>query len=120
MNYILLKQYLGHPYLDFTEETYYTQSYKTYLYSVKPEDEIKIHEVKALELFSSGHNHVLESVPHGNYWTVDTLVQLLKSKEDSCFILYADIDHERTMDMYTGSFLDNRDTHIYSIIRVDP
>ena len=120
MNYVILKQYQGRPYLDFLEEHYYTSAYRTCFYYVKPEDEVKIHEVKALNLFNPKHNHVLQSVPHGEYWTVNTLVQLLKSKEDSCFIIYADIDHERTMDMYSGSFLGNRDTHIYSIIRLDP
>lgn len=120
MNYIILKQYQGRPYLDFIEEYYYTSAYRTCFYFVKPEDEVKIHEVKALNLFNPKHNHVLESLSQKEYWTVNKLVQLLQSKEDTCFILYADIDHERTMNMYSGSFLDNRDTHIYSSIRLDP
>lgn len=120
MNYVILKQFMGRPYLDFMEEHYYTSAYKTCFYCVKPEDEVKIHEVKALNLFNPKHNHVLKSVPHGEYWTVNTLIQLLKIEEDSCFIIYADIDHERTMDMYTGKFLENRDVPIYSIIRLDP
>lgn len=120
MNYIILKQYQGRPYLGFIEEPYYTHPYKTFLYSVKPEDETKIHEVKALNLLNSKHNHVLESVPQGEYWTVNTLAQLLESKKDSYFILYVDIDYERAWGMYTGSFLENRDIPIYSIIRVDP
>ena len=120
MNYIILRQFQGRPYLNFVGESYYIQPYRTYFYCMKPEDETKIHEVKALELLSNRHNHVFESVPHGEYWTLDKLVQLLGGKEDSCFIMYADIDYERAMDMYPGSFLDNRDTHIYSIIRLDP
>ena len=120
MNYIVLKQLLGRPYLSFVEDTRYTRSYDTHFYCVNSEDETKIHEVKALELFSDRHNHVLESVPHNEYWTINKLIWLLQSKEDSCFILYADIDCQRGWDMYTGKFLKNRDIPIYSIIRLDP
>lgn len=120
MNYVILKQYRGCPYLSFTGGTCYTRYYKTYFYCVKPEDETKIHEVKALEMLSAEHDHVLESVPQDEYWTLSKLVQLLESKEESCFIMYVDIDYERAWGMYSASLLDNKDTHIYSIIRVDP
>lgn len=120
MNYVLLKQFHGRPYIKFIGETCHTYSYNTYFYYVKPEDEIKIHEVKALDLLNSAHEHVLESVTQKEYWTVNKLVQLLQRKEDSCFILYADIEYERAWDMYTDSFLENKDIPIYSIIRVDP
>lgn len=120
MNYILLRQFWGRPFLGFIGETCHTQPHGTYFYCVKPEDETWIHEIKALELLNTGRNHVLKSVPHDEYWTINKLVQLLESKEDSSFILYTDIDYERAWGMYTGDFLDNRDIPIYSIIRVDP
>lgn len=120
MNYVILKHFQGHPCLGFIKDTYCTQSYKTYLYHIKTKDETKIHEVKALEMLNPGRNHVLESLSHEEYWTVNKLVQLLESKEDSCFIMYADIDYERAWSMYTDSFLENRDIPIHSIIRVDP
>lgn len=120
MNYVILKQYQGRPHLSFIRDTYDTESYKTYLYCVKTEDETKIHEVKALEMLNPRRNHLLESLSQEEYWTVNKLVQLLESKKDSCFILYTDIDYERAWGMYTGSFLENRDIPIYSIIRVDP
>lgn len=119
MNYVILKQFQGRPYLNFTGEVCHTRG--TYFYCVKPEDETKIHEMKALEMLNHGRNHVLESVPHDEHWTVNKLVQLMESKEDSCFIMYADIDHVRALGSYTWNSLDNsKDISIYSIIRLDP
>ena len=120
MNYVILKQLMGRPYLKFIDELCYTPSYHTYFYYVKPEDEIKIPEIKALEMLSIKRSHVLESVPKREYLTINKLTWLLQRKEDSCFILYADIDCQRAWDMYTGKFLENRDIPIYSIIRLDP
>ena len=120
MNYILLKEFHGRPHIKFIGEACHTSSYDTYFYCVKLEDEIKIPEIKALELLNTSHNHVLESVPWASYWTVNKLVQLLQTKEDSCFILYADTDYERAWGRYSHTFLDDRDIQPYSIIRVDP
>lgn len=121
MNYIILNQFKGKPYLSFIGETCYTSSYGTYFYCVKPEDETKIHEVKALELLNSRHNHVLESVPQDEHWTVNKLVQLLQSKEDSYFIVYAGIDYKKALNGYAWSSIDDgRDKPIYSIISLDP
>lgn len=120
MNYILLKQFVGRPYLDFIPETCFTSPHKTYFYYAKHEDEVKIPELKALELLSTEHEHVLESVPRGGCWTINKLVRLLQNQHESCFILYADIDYERACGMYTGDFLENRDINTYSIIRLDP
>lgn len=121
MNYILLNQFNGKPYLNFIGETCHTSSYSTYFYCVKPEDETKILEIKALELLSSGRNHSLESVPQNEHWTVNRLVQLLESKSDSCFIVYAGIDYKKAMESYVWSTIDeDKNKSIYSIISLDP
>ena len=119
MNYVILDQFQKRTYLKFIGEDCHT--YGIYFYCVKPEDEIKIPEIKALEMLNHGRNHVLESVPHNEYWTLNKLVQLMESKKDSCFIVYADIDHKRAMNSYTWNSLDNsKDIPIYSIISIDP
>lgn len=119
MNYILLNQFYGKPYLSFTGEICHTCG--TYFYCVNPEDKTKIHEMKALEMLNHVRNHVLESVPQDEHWTVNKLVRLLQSKEDSCFIMYADVDQMRTLGSYTWSSIDEgSNKSIYSIIRLDP
>jgi len=123
MNYVILKQFQGRPYLNFTGELCHTSG--TYFYCVKPEDEIEIPEIKALEMLSHGRNHVLESVPHDelpydDQWTINKLTQLLRSTGDSCFIMYADTNYKRAIERYTNSFMDNKDIPIYSIISLDP
>ena len=124
MNYVLLNQFQGKPYLSFIGENCHT--YGTYFYCVKPEDESKIPEIKALEMLNPGRENVLESLPrdelpYDDQWTINKLVQLLETEGDSYFILYADIDYKRAVDNYTWSSLGiDKDTPVYSIIRMDP
>ena len=119
MNYIILNQFQGKPYLSFKGEDCYTHG--TYFCCVKPEDEINIPEIKALEMLNPDREHVLELLPHDEHWTVNKLVQLLESEGDSSFIMYADRDHKRALDSYIWNSIDgDKDIPIYSIINMDP
>ena len=118
MNYITLNQAHGAPYLSFIGDHCHTSG--TYFYCAKPEDELDISEIKALEMLNPGREHVLESLPYGENWTINKLTQLMLSSGGVPFILYADIDYKRAVERYTNSFIDNKDIPIYSIIRMDP